>query len=60
MHKDEMIQVRVNSGHLGVWKNLAAAEGRSLSEWLRWLADRRASELAGGEPIGVRQGGSGQ
>lgn len=50
MHKDDLVRFRAVSQHVRRWRTAAAAEGRSLSEWLRWLADRRVEEVDS-EPI---------
>jgi hypothetical protein len=41
-----MVRVRVNGTHLRSWQAIAHTDGRNLSEWIRWLADRRIAELA--------------
>jgi hypothetical protein len=44
MKKDEVIRLRVHDAHKDTWREAAARDGRSMSDWLRWLADRRLWE----------------
>ena len=43
--RDEVARVRLASMHKKAWVEAAEADGRTLSDWLRWLADRRLQEL---------------
>lgn len=43
--KTDLIRIRAEPGHKEAWRAAAAADGRKLSEWFRWLAERRSVEL---------------
>jgi len=45
--RDQRIEVRVSGRELATYHRGAAHEGVSLSEWIRWLANSRASEVLG-------------
>jgi hypothetical protein len=45
--KNEVIRVRATRARKEVWRQMAEEDGRRLSEWLRWLADRRIAERLG-------------
>jgi hypothetical protein len=40
--KDDEVRVRVTSEEKGLWTASAKADGRDLSGWLRYLANREA------------------
>lgn len=44
--RDEIVRLRAHPAHKAAWLAAAAKEGRTLSGWLRWLADRRLGELS--------------
>ena len=44
--REDVARVRLSAQHKQAWVEAAEADGRTLSDWLRWLADRRLHELA--------------
>jgi hypothetical protein len=43
--KEAVTSIRTTLGRKDRYREAAESEGRRLSEWLRWLADRRLEEL---------------
>jgi hypothetical protein len=45
-NKDGRIFLRATSRRKEIWRQFAEEDGRTLSDWLRWLADRRVAECS--------------
>jgi hypothetical protein len=43
--KDEFVRLRANRTRKELWRAGAEEDGMGLSEWFRYLADRRLAEL---------------
>ena len=43
--KDKRIFLRVGSSRKELYRQVAEEDGRRLSDWIRWLMDRRTAEV---------------
>jgi len=56
--RGELIRFRAHESHKAAWQDAAQKDGRSLSDWLRWLADLRTAAQAGSGDQSHPTGGS--
>lgn len=55
--KSELVATRATPSRKALYQEQAAREGMRLSEWLRWLAERRVLEFARQDAVGMQRHG---